>query len=281
MGKNIKTDMPFQKVYITGDCHGNYTRFENVYDASIHSAMICLGDFGINFYLNNNDQKMKKWLSEKYNNMVFYIVRGNHEQRPQLIKGMQEMYDSDVEGPIYWEPDYPNIRYFMDYGYYTINGYKCAVIGGAYSVDKWYRLARVGLTEETNNPKKTGWFPNEQLTKEEMQHYNIKLIGRDFHFVFTHTCPISFQPTDLFLGFVDQSKVDNSMEIWMDELKDKFNWNIWLYGHYHHDRIERPYVEQYYNDIEELDTIWNRWDQYSLTGELDWWLHKGPLFYAE
>lgn len=273
--------MFFDRVMITGDCHGAYTRFEKIENdyGNEDIAMICLGDFGINFYLNKSDQKMKKWLSEKYPNITFYLVRGNHEQRPQLVSGMEEMYDDRVDGPIYWEPQYPNIRYFMDYGYYTINGWKCAVIGGAYSVDKWYRLARGGFTEETNIPKKTGWFPDEQLTKAEMDHCEMKLVGRKFDFVFTHTCPLQYQPTDLFLGFVEQSKVDNRMEVWMDELFGKFDWTILCFGHYHSDRIERPYVEQYFNDIEDLQIVWNRWDNYSLTGELDWWLNKSPNFY--
>ena len=36
-----------------------------------------------------------------------------------------------------------------------INDYKCGVIGGAYSVDKWYRLTRVGVRDkwDYNNPK--------------------------------------------------------------------------------------------------------------------------------
>lgn len=273
--------MFFDKIMITGDCHGAYTRFEKIENdyGNEDIAMICLGDFSINFYLNKSDQKMKKWLGEKYPNITFYLVRGNHEQRPQLVSGMEEMYDDRVDGPIYWEPQYPNIRYFMDYGYYTINGWKCAVIGGAYSVDKWYRLARGGFTEETNIPKKTGWFPDEQLTKTEMDHCEMKLIGRKFDFVFTHTCPLQYQPTDLFLGFVEQSKVDNRMEVWMDELFGKFDWTILCFGHYHCDRIERPYVEQFFNDIEDLQTVWNRWDNYSLTGELDWYLNKSPNFY--
>lgn len=273
--------MFFNKVMITGDCHGTYTRFEKIKNdyGNEDIAMICLGDFSINFYLNKSDQKMKKWLCEKYPNITFYLVRGNHEQRPQLIPGMEEIYDDRVNGPIYWEPQYPNIRYFFDYGYYTIGGYKCAVIGGAYSVDKWYRLARCNFTEETNIPKKSGWFPDEQLTKAEMDHCEIKLIGRKFDFVFTHTCPISFQPTDLFLGFVDQSKVDNTMEVWLEKMTSIFDWTVWLFGHYHRDRVERPCVEQYFNDIEELDNIWNRWDNYNLTGELDWYLDKSPNFY--
>ena len=85
----------------------------------------------------------------------------------------------------------------------------------------------------------------------------------------------------MFLSGIDQSKVDNRMEVWMDELFGKFDWTILCFGHYHRDRIERPYVEQFFNDIEDLQTVWNRWDNYSLTGELDWWLQKSPNFYMK
>ena len=266
------------KWLVRGDCHGNFTWLDNLTEYPPEdTSIIILGDAGLNFFLNKSDEKMKKWINNR--GYKIYCLRGNHEQRPQLIEGMEKTWDKEVDGPIYWQPEFPNLRYFMDYGYYTIDGHKCAIIGGAYSVDKWYRLERAGLTEETNNPKKTGWFPTEQLTKEEMDHCEIKMVGRKFDFVFTHTSPISFQPTDLFLGFVDQSKVDNRMEIWLEEMKSKFQWKIWLFGHYHADRIERPYVEQYFNDIEELDTIWNRWNRYAETGELDWWLTKAPGFY--
>lgn len=268
------------KWLLRGDCHGNFVWLDKLDKEKYppnETAIIILGDVGLNFYLNKSDQKMKKVVNSK--EYYLYCVRGNHEQRPQFVEGMKEMHDDIVDGPIYYEPEYPYIRYFFDYGYYTIDGYKCAVIGGAYSVDKWYRLARGGFTEETNIPKKTGWFPDEQLTRAEMEHCEMKLIGRKFDFVFTHTCPLQYQPTDLFLGFVEQSKVDNRMEVWMDELFGKFDWTILCFGHYHRDRIERPYVEQYFNDIEELDVIWNRWDNYSLTGELDWYLEKSPNFY--
>ena len=84
------------------------------------------------------------------------------------------------------------------------------------------------------------------------------LIHKSFDFVFTHTCPKDWQPTDLFLGSVDQSTVDSSMELWLDILKDKIGWNIWLWAHYHVDRIECPHCEIYYNDIENLDVIYKR-----------------------
>ena len=179
--------------------------------------------------------------------------------------------------------EYPNIRFFKDWGEYFLDFFHVCVIGGAYSVDKWWRLARAGVLDKTdwgyNNPKKTGWFPNEQLSEKEMAQATADLIGKSFDFVFTHTCPKDWQPTDLFLGSVDQSTVDSSMELWLNTLKDKIGWNIWLFAHYHRDRLERPHVEQYFNDIENLDTIYKRWIDYDNHQELDWWLEKSPNFY--
>lgn len=271
------------KFYLTGDCHGTFTRFSNMSEVNtdIPVGIICLGDFGVNFYLNKNDDKNKKWLCEKYPNFTFYVLRGNHEARPRDIPKMGLMSDPKIKGVVEVQAEYPNIRYLLDGDIYTFGNYQCLCIGGAYSVDKYYRLARGNFTEETNNPKKTGWFNNEQLTKEEMDLISSKVKGEKVDFVFTHTCPLSLQPTDLFLGFVNQSKVDSTMEIWMDELKNTFDWKIWCFGHYHADRIERPGVEQYFKDIEDLDVIWNRWDKYWLDGSLDWWLNKSPNFYME
>ena len=70
----------------------------------------------------------------------------------------------------------------------------------------------------------------------------------------------------MFLSGIDQSKVDNSMEVWMDKITEKIVVNsAWCFGHYHADRIEKPHVEQYFNDIEKLDTIKERWEKYDKT----------------
>ena len=102
--------------------------------------------------------------------------------------------------------------------------------------------------------------------------------GQQFDFVFTHTCPISFQPTDLFLSGINQSLVDNTMENWLEQVKSNINWRVWCFGHYHADRLELPFVEQYFKNMDELDIIQNRWNDYKLTGKLDWWLLKSPKF---
>ena len=266
---------------LVSDCHGEFARF-NALPKDEEIRVIILGDAGFNFYLNKTDERKKEELCTNHPNMAIYCVRGNHEARPQDIETMITVFDATVHGVVYMEPQYPNIRYFLDYGFYDIGGYNCLVIGGAYSVDKKWRLIRNGMTEETNNPKKTGWFANEQLTKEEMEdcYELVKNFNKPVDFVFTHTCPTKFQPTDMFLHGIDQSQVDNSMEEFLEDVSYQMGWDIWCFGHYHADRIERPHVEQYYRDIEELDEVYNRWKNYDKTHELPWHLVKGPMFDA-
>ena len=270
---------------VTGDTHGGMgaiSRIDNIQRNMSdckpeESAIIILGDAGLNFYLNGTDKKYKKQL----NNMGYYIycVRGNHEERPENIPGMVLIEDEDVKNLVWFQEEFPNIRYFVDGNEYNIDGHSTLVIGGAYSIDKWYRLARAGYApEEANiaNPKKCGWFRDELLTANEMEAIDKKVYGKHYDFIFSHTCPYSWEPTDLFLSGIDQSKVDKSMEIWLNNLKDNVDWGVFCFGHFHADRIERPYVEQFYQDYENLNTIWDRWQQYTVTEELDWWLPKSP-----
>ena len=38
---------------------------------------------------------------------------------------------------------------------------------------------------------------------------------------------------------------------------NKINYDIWLFGHFHADRIERAKCEIFYKNIEEIDDIYN------------------------
>jgi len=261
---------------IRGDTHGTFTwmadgRLEGF--APEETAIIILGDVGLNFYLNKSDDRNKKEVNAR--GYRLYCVRGNHEARPQDLN-MELLWDEDVDGEVYWQPEYPNIRYFKDFGIYNVGGYSAAVIGGAYSVDKAMRIARDPINQD---PKKTGWFPNEQLSIEEMLAATNLLRDRHYNFVLTHTCPVDWEPTDLFYATTNQSTVDKSMELFLSDLAKKINWDVWCFGHYHADRIERPYVQQFFNCIESLDGVWFRWEKYDSTGQLDWWLPKSPQFY--
>ena len=271
-----------KNVVITGDTHGGQSAVARVgnIDRSMgykpeETAIIILGDAGLNFWLNNTDKKYKKLLCAY--GYTIYCVRGNHEERPENL-GYELQYDENVCGDVYVDSDFPSIRYFVDGGEYNIGGHSVLTIGGAYSVDKWYRLARAGyaaVEAETADPKKCGWFKDELLTEEEMHRIGKITLSKHYDFVLSHTCPYSWEPIDLFLNCVDQSTVDKSMEIWMDALKNCIDWGVWCFGHFHADRIERPRVEQFYQEYEDMEAIWQRWHG-KKTYSLEWWLPKSP-----
>ena len=259
----------FDKVYFLGDIHGRVPRsiknLQKTAEANNeHYAVILLGDVGTNYYGDERDNVLKDDLAKR-KNLTFYCLRGNHEMRPKDYN-IPIVLNEDVIQDVYQEEEYPTINYLIDGKMYDFNGYEVLAIGGAYSVDKFYRLSN-GWS----------WFANEQLTTKEMEA--IFEYWKDDGYVdivISHTCPFEWQPTDLFLPEINQSTVDNTMEVWMEELANAVQWNIWLWGHYHADRIEAPHCEMFYYEVEDLESIEARWKKYDETGELDWWLPVSP-----
>lgn len=208
---------------ITGDTHGSLMRFDELYGLK-NWALIILGDAGFNYSFSNYEKQKKQLIHKSFPTCTIYCVRGNHEAHPKTLK-YKLKYDKEIKGRVYQDPVAPNIKYLKDGEEYEINGLKTLVIGGAYSIDKYYRLA-VG----------DKWFEDEQLSDIEKFHIWNKCKDTKYDLILSHTCPLSLQPTDLFLSDIDQSTVDNSMEIWMDSIKNFNNYNYWLWGHYHDDR---------------------------------------------
>ena len=261
---------------VTGDCHGVVAvkhRLEDIFLNTDYkpeeTAVIILGDASVNFWLASRERKEKKKL-EKFGTYI-YCVRGNHEERPEYL-GFQLQYDENVGGEVYVDDETPFIRYFQDGGEYVIDGLNVLTIGGAYSVDKYYRLAAAAQSGE----EFTGWYPGEQLSDKERADIFEKVKGKYYDFIFTHTAPLAWEPTDLFLNCIDQSQVDKTMETWLQEIAHHTRWCIWCFGHYHADRAELPCVEQFYRSYRSIREIFNDW-----TGEERNWryLNKSPEFW--
>ena len=185
--------------------HRDFTRFNNK-EYTEQDIVIILGDVGLNYYQNITDMIEKERLTTNNKNK-FFCIRGNHEERPENISTYKEV--DMYEGKVYIEDEYPNIIFAKDGGIYNINGKTILTIGGAYSVDKEYRLL-YGYN----------WFKDEQLTKEEMNEILKNIKGKHFDIVLTHTCPYKYIPVEMFLKGLDQSKVDKSMEKFLDRVEE-------------------------------------------------------------
>lgn len=141
-------------IYITGDTHGDMNRivrFCERMETSQEDIMIILGDVGLNYYGDSRDRRNK----EKVANLpiTLFCIHGNHERRPTTI--VEYKLQEWNGGKVWVEEAYPNILFAKDGEIYDIAGMKTIVIGGAYSVDKFYRLS-----------KGYNWFEDEQPSDE-------------------------------------------------------------------------------------------------------------------
>ena len=213
-------------VLITGDTHRNFKRivqFCEKYPTTKEDVMIILGDVGINYCNDMRDTYVKDRLAELP--ITLFCIHGNHEMRPDTI-GTYKL-TSWMGGKAYVEDEYPNLVFAKDGEIYTIAGKKVLAIGGAYSVDKWYRLQ-----------KGYGWFEDEQPS-EDIKHFVEKQLEDSnwvVDVVLSHTTPYQYRPIDLFLDFIDQSTVDSSTEEWLTSIEEKLSYDKWYAGHYHCDR---------------------------------------------
>lgn len=227
--------------YLTGDTHGKFGRIDKfcrINRTTKDDVMIILGDAGINYYLGLKDELNKAVISALP--ITLFCVHGNHEQRPYAIATYEEMEWRG--GIVYVEKQYPNILFAKDGEIYDFDGKKVMVIGGAYSVDKFYRVTQ-GYA----------WFANEQPSDEIKAYVESQLEKASWQVdvVLSHTVPIKYEPVEEFLDGIDQSKVDKTTEIWLGELESKLTYDRWYAGHYHTSKEEDKLVIMYedYRDL--------------------------------
>ena len=212
-------------IYLTGDIHGNPTQVElfcSKMQLTEKDTIIILGDVGLNYYGGKRDRLPKRILSSLP--VTFLCIHGNHENRPQNIPEYKPTIWNG--GRVLVDEEHPNILFAEDGEIYDLDGKKALAIGGAYSVDKFYRLQR-GF----------GWWADEQpseLTKRKVE--GVVNECKDIDIILSHTCPKKYIPTEMFLPMIDQSSVDNSTEEWLDTIEDTVNYKAWYCGHWHTDK---------------------------------------------
>ena len=70
--------------------------------------------------------------------------------------------------------------------------------------------------------------------------------------VLSHTTPLKYEPVEVFLPGVDQSKVDKSTEKWLDGIEERLKYRKWYCGHYHTEKkIDR--LQIMFNDFAVLE----------------------------
>lgn len=231
---------------ITGDKHGHfasvYTYLATVKKEELSkTCVIVLGDAGINYFGWPKDDKLKTSLNKL--GCTFFCIHGNHEMRPASLPSYEErMWNG---GSVYVEPDYPRLLFAKDGEIYNINGKQTIVIGGAYSVDRDYRIAL--------NPHCPFWWRDEQPSEsiKEKVEQALEAANWKADVVLTHTVPAKYEPKEAFLESIDQSRVDKSTEEWLQKIESRLDYSKWYAGHYHiQKKIDK--LEFMYENIHEF-----------------------------
>lgn len=208
-------------VYITGDIHGSA---DSIYELFMRfhptpeDIIVLLGDVGLNYTGQMRDRLLKHEFCDMRS--TFFCIHGNHENRPQNICSYQEK--TWHNGRVLFEEDFPNILFPIDGDIFDLEGRQCIVIGGAYSVDKFYRLSH-GYK----------WWPDEQPLPAIKEYVEQQVRVHSVDVVFSHTCPYKYIPIECFLPGIDQSTVDNSTEHWLDTIEEMIDYKAWYCGHWH------------------------------------------------
>lgn len=226
-------------IYYTGDTHGAVSRiirFCKAQKLTERDTLVILGDVGVNYDRNGRDAQGKTALAS-LSPMVF-CIHGNHECRPHHIPSYR--LEDWNGGKVWREEAYPNLLFARDGDIYTLEGKSHLVLGGAYSVDKYYRLIR-GYA----------WWPDEQPDDDAKQRAQAALdtCGWKVDTVLSHTCPYKYEPREAFLPMIDQSSVDDSTERWLDTIEDHLSYKRWYCGHWHiNKRIDKMHF--LFEDVE-------------------------------
>lgn len=251
-------------IYITGDCHANYTRFSTdnfpeQKDMTEKDMMIVCGDFGL-WHDTPFERFWFQWLSEKPFTILF--VDGNHENFDRLYGDEFEVVDFHG-GKAHRIRN--NIYHLMRGYVFTLCGKKFFAFGGASSHDikdgildiknygsqkemhkdydrRFHKGEMIRINRET-------WWEQELPTKEEMD-FGIRTLAEndnEVDYVITHCCP-----SEVLLEFSKGEYEPDTLTAYFDEISGMINFKRWYFGHYHNDMTILDKYTMLYQTIERI-----------------------------
>lgn len=234
-------------IYVTGDIHGNPTRFntETFFEQKDFSGdkdenfMIILGDFGLVW--NNTETKNEKywldWLENKPFTTLF--VDGNHDNHPQINTYLEKEWHGGRVHEIR-----PHVLHLMRGEIFEIEDKTFFAFGGASSHDiqdgildvndkDWKKKAKEldACGKYMYRIKGLSWWEEELPSKKEMQNgiNNLQQHNNAVDFILTHSPSTS----ELYLmGGKGLYKTD-ILTNYLEEVKVTTQYKKHLFGHMH------------------------------------------------
>lgn len=224
-------------IYITGDTHGEMNRFSLPLEAG--DKLIVTGDFGVVFHGNLAERNNLDDLEKKPFEILF--VDGNHEGFDYLETYPEtERYGAPVRqlrSNVFW----------LQRGYvYTIEGMTFFAFGGAYSIDKAYRMKYQQISGEK------AWFPQELPGAEEYRRgiANLQSRGMRVDYILSHTAPRTIVPR--VIGKAPDPHEDE-LTGFLDWIYHEATFKKLYFGHFHMDMEINDQVTACFEELHRID----------------------------
>lgn len=237
-------------VYITGDIHGEPTRFSidnfpeqrKFSDDKDENIVIIAGDFGLIWDREKESKEEKywlKWFEEKNYTTVF--VDGNHENFERLNHYPVVKWHGGNVHVIR-----PNLLHLMRGEIFDMEGKKFFTFGGASSHDisdgildfddeGWKNKAKALEKREKYlyRVKGLSWWENELPTPEEMKNgiRSLNVVNHNVNYIITH-CP----PQSIMELFDNYTYSKDYLTMYLEKIKEETEYDKWIFGHMHENK---------------------------------------------
>jgi Icc-related predicted phosphoesterase len=242
------------KILMAGDTHGDGAHVRYLLQVAQRKGCSCifvLGDFGywehmpqgVNFLDRAN-------LNANLKNIPIYFLDGNHDKTSLLLEKYDWPEQIDDEGFLLVRP---YVRYARRGHAWNWDGVRFIALGGAYSVDKSWRLER---EDKTNRPESL-WFPEEEMTDEDMDNVLTNQTTQYVDVMLAHDKPFTSEPDWNRKHFDECLPNQHRLQRAVDVLHPL----LYLHGHLHF-RYSDEIGTEHFTQVEGLDC--NTADQSSM-----------------
>lgn len=226
------------KVLLTGDWHGNVNHARWVLDLAVKhgiNRVFQLGDFGAWEHNHSGVEYFDQLeITCRRYDVTLYWLDGNHDKWSDTMARYGDHLDD--EGFVICRP---NVRYSPRGHRFTWDKVMFMTLGGAYSVDKQWRLDREMIERRRRlnrarygasfiDPAETEWFSEEELTDEQVMDATASLEPVDV--LLTHDKPARSDPRWNRKDF--QECLPNQLRI--QQVIADLNPKLIVHGHLHH-----------------------------------------------
>lgn len=218
-------------LYVTGDTHGDFSRFNQIRLKEGDTLFIC-GDFGFLWNNGEADKNALDAMAELPYSICF--CDGNHENFDLL-----DTYPVTVRNGGEVHAIRPNVIHLMRGNVFDFGGKRFFVMGGAYSTDKSMR------TEGRS------WWPQELPCAQEYKKAVASLENHQMQvdYILTHTAPSSAIRQ---LGMLPSIK-DGELTGFLDWVMHEVRFEHWFFGHFHIERDINPNMSALYTNLRDIE----------------------------